>query len=112
MKKEAEAKKVRSLCLIGSHVHAYMAAPLGAKTCAFHQHHGFKSADKPVSFYFILTPVHNLHVQSAELNLQAAEDREVAKILEQAQRLPRGQKKDYGAEMLKGYDPKYVEAAT
>ena len=45
-------------------------------------------------------------------SMQAAEDREVAKRLEEVQQLPRGQKKDYGAEMLKGYDPKYVEAAT
>ena len=64
------------------------------------------------SCFILVHPLHNLNVPSAELNLQAAEDREVAKRLEQVQQLPRGQKKNYGAEMLKGYDPKYVEAAT
>jgi hypothetical protein len=44
--------------------------------------------------------------------MQAAEDEEVAKQLEAVRAIPMGQKKDYGAEMLKGYDPKYVEAAT
>ena len=43
---------------------------------------------------------------------QAAEDEEVAKRLEHVRAVPKGHKKDYGAEMLKGYDPKYVEAAT
>ena len=47
-----------------------------------------------------------------ECVLQAAEDDEVAKRLEAVRAIPKGQKKDYGAEMLKGYDPKYVEAAT
>ena len=56
--------------------------------------------------------MHNWHVHPVKFNLQAAEDREVAKRLEQVQQLPKGQKKDYGAEMLKGYDPQYVEAAT
>ena len=43
---------------------------------------------------------------------QAAEDEEVAKRLEHVRAVPKGHKKDYGAEMLKGYDPKVVEAAT
>jgi len=49
---------------------------------------------------------------SKMLPTQAAEDEEVTKRLEHVKALPKGQKKDYRAEMLKGYDPKYVEAAT
>ena len=47
-----------------------------------------------------------------ESGSQAAEDEEVMKRLEHVRAVPKGRKKDYGAEMLKGYDPKYVEAAT
>ena len=43
---------------------------------------------------------------------QAAEDEEVSKRLEQVRAVPKGHKKDYSAEMLKGYHPMIVESAT
>ena len=36
----------------------------------------------------------------------------MARRIEAARATPKGQKKDFSCEMLKGYDPKYVEAAT
>ena len=36
----------------------------------------------------------------------------MAQLIAAARATPEGQKKDYGGEMLKAYDPKYVEAAT
>lgn len=33
-------------------------------------------------------------------------------LIEAARATPKGQKKDYSTEMPKGYDPKFVEAAT
>ena len=35
----------------------------------------------------------------------------MARRIQDAQATPKGQKKDFSSEMLKGYDPKYVEAA-
>ena len=43
---------------------------------------------------------------------QAEEAEEVARRIKAARATPKGQKKDYGGEMPKAYDPKYVEAAT
>ncbi len=43
---------------------------------------------------------------------QAAEEEEVSKRLELVRAVPKGQKKDYSAEMLKGYHPVIVESAT
>ncbi len=34
------------------------------------------------------------------------------RMIDAARETPKGQKKDYSAEMPKGYDPKFVEAAT
>lgn len=45
-------------------------------------------------------------------NVQAAEAQAVQQMIEAARSTPKGQQKDYAAEMPKGYDPKFVEAAT
>ncbi len=112
MKKEAEAKKVLFLCYSGHQVHAYVSAliiPIFLHITSIMPSRAPASLCPSASLWHF---VHIQHVHSGRLLLQAAEDREVAKRLEQVQQLPQGQKKDYGAEMLKGYDPKYVEAAT
>ena len=43
---------------------------------------------------------------------QAAEAQVVQRMIDAARETPKGHKKDYSAEMPKGYDPKFVEAAT
>ncbi|BDA49044.1 Valine-tRNA ligase [Coccomyxa sp. Obi] len=43
---------------------------------------------------------------------KAAEAQAVQRMIDAARETPKGQKKDYSAEMPKGYDPKFVEAAT
>ena len=112
MKKEAEAKKVVFFCYIGLYVHAYASTSIKP---LLPQITSTMASRAPASLFpcpLLCHYMHNWHLYLIKLNLQATEDREVAKRLEEVQQLPKGQKKDYGAEMLKGYDPQYVEAAT